>query len=137
MSLRVLLVEDDRRQRETLVEALQLEGHTVHAADDGAVALEWLLQGPPAPPHVILLDMVMPQAKIDGFAFINRLSGCAPEIRDVPVILLSGLGEPLVEAVDASSAATLNIVGVLSTPVDLSELLGVTRAVGQRRLAQA
>jgi CheY-like chemotaxis protein len=129
-ALRVLVVDDDHGSRGVLVEALEAEGHAVHATDDGAAGLAWLDEHVP---HVVVLDMVMPRADVDGFEFIRRLSSCRPEIRDVPLVLISALGPALRTAMDARTASTLNVVWVLTKPFDLGELIGVTRAAGRRR----
>ena len=128
-TLEILVIEDDASLREVLKEALEAEGHVVRATDDGAQALEWLAE---RVPHVVLLDMVMPQAEVDGFEFIARLKACPQEVREVPLVLLSALGPSLSAAIDARSASALNIVWVVAKPCDLSELLSVTRAAGQR-----
>jgi len=128
--LRVLVVEDDPSLRGIVVEALEGEGHVVRSTDDGADALEWIAKDPP---DVVLLDMVMPQASVDGFEFIARLKSAPADVRDVPLVLLSALGPSLSAAIDARSASALNIVWVLAKPCDLSELISVTRAAGQGR----
>ena len=129
--LRVLVVEDDHRLRDALVEALETDGHAVRACDDGKDALDALMGE--APPHVILLDLVMPRAAVDGFELIRRLGGYPADVRDIPLVLFSGLGSALVEAIEPRTAAALNIVCVLTKPLDLAELRGVTGAVGRRR----
>jgi len=128
--LHVLVVEDDPSLRGIVVEALEGEGHAVRSTDDGAEALEWITK---EPPDVVLLDMVMPQASVDGFEFIARLKTAPADVRDVPLVLLSALGPSLSAAIDARSASALNIVWVLAKPCDLSELISVTRAAGQGR----
>jgi len=126
--LNVLIVEDDHHLRETLIEALAGDGHTVSATSDGAEALEWMKT---AVPHVVLLDMVMPRAVVDGFEFITRLGNAAPELRRVPIVLMSALADSLNEAVDARTASLLNILCVLAKPLKLSQLLTVVRAAGR------
>ena len=128
--LRVLVVEDDPSLRGIVVEALEGEGHIVRSTDDGAEALELIAKDAP---DVVLLDMVMPQASVDGFEFIARLKTAPADVREVPLVLLSALGPSLSAAIDARSASALNIVWVLAKPCDLSELLSVTRAAGQGR----
>jgi hypothetical protein len=54
-------------------------------------------------------------------------------VREVPLVLLSALGPSLSAAIDARSASALNIVWVVAKPCDLSELLSVVRAAGQRK----
>ena len=129
-SLQVLVIEDDASLRRVLVEALESDGHTVRATNEGSEALAWLAE---SVPHVVLLDMVMPQAEVDGFEFIARLKTCPPDVREVPLVLLSALGSSLSAAIDARTASALNIVWVVAKPCDLSELLSVVRAAGQRK----
>jgi CheY-like chemotaxis protein len=128
--LQVLVIEDDVSLRGVLVEALEAEGHTVRATNEGAEALNWLSD---TVPDVVLLDMVMPAAEVDGFEFIARLKAFPQRVREVPLVLLSALGPSLSAAIDARSASALNIVWVVAKPCDLSELLSVVRAAGQRR----
>lgn len=129
-SLHILVIEDDLRLRQTVVDALREDGHFVAATADGAEALEWLDE---AIPDVVLLDMVMPHAKVDGFEFIARLGTYPPAVSQIPLVLTSALGPSLAEAVDTQSAALLNIVAILPKPLDLARLLYVTRAAGARR----
>src|SRR5262249_60219660 len=65
---RVLVAEDDRSVRESLVLALELEGYTVDAVGDGEKALDAVLQ---APPDVVVLDVMMPF--LDGLTVCRRL----------------------------------------------------------------
>ena len=128
--LQVLVIEDDVSLRGVLVEALEAEGYTVRATNEGAEALGWLAD---TVPDVVLLDMVMPAAEVDGFEFIARLKTCPQQVREVPLVLLSALGPSLSAAIDARSASALNIVWVVAKPCDLSELLSVVRAAGERK----
>jgi CheY-like chemotaxis protein len=60
---RVLLVEDHAGVRDACAEGLESLGHTVVAVDDGAVALDGIAR---LRPDVILLDLIMPTAELDG-----------------------------------------------------------------------
>jgi CheY-like chemotaxis protein len=79
---RILLVEDDPDVRESCAELLRDLGHTVVAVDDGAVALSEI---PRLRPDVILVDLIMPKAELDGVALLSRLAA-GPRI---PVVILS------------------------------------------------
>ncbi|MEY4248296.1 MAG: hypothetical protein RIS69_1843 [Actinomycetota bacterium] len=65
---RVLVADDDRSIRESLVRALSLEGYTVTSASDGAKALE-MIQA--ERPDVVVLDLMMPV--IDGITVCRVL----------------------------------------------------------------
>jgi CheY-like chemotaxis protein len=128
-ALHILVIEDDVPLRHTLIDALREEGHFVRGTADGAEALKWLDE---LIPDVVLLDMVMPRAKVDGFEFIARLRNYPPEVRQIPLVLVSALGASLAEAFDAKTAAQLNIARILAKPVDLGKLLSITHTVGRR-----
>ncbi|RVU44512.1 response regulator [Rubrivivax rivuli] len=64
MSLRVLLVEDDRELRRTLREALEVEGHRVAAAASLADARALLAHATAeAAPQIVLLDLGLPDGE--------------------------------------------------------------------------
>ncbi len=65
---RVLLAEDDRQVRESLVRVLEFEGYEVTAVNDGAAALEAFDRESPA---ALLLDVMMPF--VDGLDVCRRL----------------------------------------------------------------
>jgi CheY-like chemotaxis protein len=65
--------------RDACVDVLGSLGHTVVAVDDGAVALQEI---PRRRPDVILLDLIMPSAELDGIGLLSRLAG-EPSI-DIP-----------------------------------------------------
>src|SRR5262249_32497463 len=67
-SSRILVVDDDRAIRDMLRQALELEGHTVETAGDGAQALTAIERAPPA---LVLLDMRMPV--LDGWGVVQEL----------------------------------------------------------------
>ena len=80
MTLRVLLVEDDSALRQTLREALQIEGHQVLAA---ASLADGLAQAAHAQPDLVLLDLGLPDG--DGATLLARLR----QRSATPVIVIS------------------------------------------------
>ncbi|HET9479978.1 MAG TPA: PAS domain S-box protein, partial [Pyrinomonadaceae bacterium] len=82
---RVLIVDDDRRILDLLVELLELEGYEVAAAEDGAEALE-LAQS--FDPDVVVSDVVMPV--VGGLELCRRLKE-DQHTAYVPVLLISGI----------------------------------------------
>jgi class 3 adenylate cyclase len=84
---RVLVVDDDPVNRKLLARSLEREGHRHAAAEDGRRALE-LLRAEPF--DVVLLDVLMPE--LDGYGVLAEIVG-DPELRHVPVIMISALEE--------------------------------------------
>jgi CheY-like chemotaxis protein len=115
---RILVIEDDARVREACIDILGDLGHTIVAVDDGASAIAEIAR---EAPDVILLDLLMPRAKMDGLEFLSRVaSGPAPHI---PVIILSALGEALARHLSSDITAELRIAAILPKPVPLDALI--------------
>jgi CheY-like chemotaxis protein len=112
MSHTVLLVEDEDDLRETLRDALELNGYAVIAAHDGLAALEELDRI--ADISVVLLDLLMP--RMNGWDFLAQLRA-RPELADVPVIVHSS----------APSLAPEGATRMLQKPFELQRLLAVVR----------
>jgi DNA-binding response OmpR family regulator len=80
--LHVLVIEDHRPLRETIVATLTAHGHQVDAAADGRAGLAMALA---EPPDVVVLDLALPG--IDGLEVCQRLRARAD--RHVPVLMLT------------------------------------------------
>ncbi len=117
---RLLVVEDDRDVRETLVRILGDAGYSVIGAGDGQEALAALENRPGEPPALILLDLRMP--KMDGRQLHDEL-GAHPRFRDIPIIVLSADGRP------TSQSQLTRAFAVLAKPVRLEKLLNLVESV--------
>src|SRR5579883_2164339 len=84
---RILVVDDNRRNRELLARQLRRIGHQVTEASSGSEALQMLVQ---STQDLVLLDMLMP--KLDGFQVLERIKN-DPQCAGTPVIVLSALNE--------------------------------------------
>ena len=115
---RILVVEDDALLRDTCVDILGSQGHTIVAVDDGADALAEIAR---TPPDVIVLDLLMPRAKVDGLEFLSRIAGSAAA--HTPIVILSALGEMMAREVSAPLATALCIAAILGKPVALDTFL--------------
>jgi CheY-like chemotaxis protein len=120
---RVLVVDDDPVIRQLVVVNLELEGFEVFTAVDGADCLERVRE---VAPHVITLDIMMPQ--IDGWDVAARLRD-DPATVDVKVVMLTARAQDA----DLRRGARLGVDYYLTKPFDPDELIGVVRrlATGQ------
>ena len=117
---RLLVVEDDRDVRETLVRILGDAGYQVIGAADGREALLALDNRSGEPPALILLDLRMP--RMDGRQLHDEL-GQHPSFRDIPIIVLSADGRP------TSQSQLTRAAAVLAKPVRLEKLLNLVESV--------
>jgi len=84
---KILVVEDDKFLRELIVQKLLKEGYTTTEAIDGEEGLKMIKE---EKPDMVLLDIILPG--IDGFEVLKRAKE-DEEIKDIPVIILSNLGQ--------------------------------------------
>lgn len=82
---RVLIVDDDRRVLDLLVDLLELEGYEIASAFNGAEGVDLALE---FGPDVIISDVVMPV--VSGLELCRRLKQ-DPRTACVPVLLISGI----------------------------------------------
>ena len=111
----VLVVDDDPDILEALSEILEAEGFEIRRARNGKEALERL---EPDPPHLILLDLMMPV--MDGWEFAQRMRQ-KPAIAMIPIIVLSA------DRNVGSKAKDIGAVGHLAKPFELNDLLTMVR----------
>lgn len=84
---KVLVVEDDRFLRELITRKLTKEGYETHQAIDGEDGIKKIKE---VKPDLVLLDLILPG--IDGFEVLAKKKQ-DPEISEIPVIILSNLGQ--------------------------------------------
>jgi CheY-like chemotaxis protein len=115
---RILVVDDDNIIRETVAEALELDGFDVETARNGAEALDLVRERPPSG---IVLDLMMPI--MTGWQFLERCR--AKQLCEgVPVVVMSAYSNLPAEA------GKLGVKGCIAKPFDLDVLLGaIGRAV--------
>jgi CheY-like chemotaxis protein len=118
-----MAVDDDHVIRGLLEVNLEMEGHEVITAVDGADALakvktEW--------PDLILLDVMMPN--VNGWQVAETLKS-QPETRNIPIVFLSARA---MEA-DVRKGTDLGVQAYVTKPfdpIDLMEL--VNRLIAER-----
>ena len=117
---RVLLVEDNRDALSGLYTLLTNAGFGVMMADNGDEALFLIDRG--ARPDVIVLDLMMP--KVSGWEILKHLQG-DPELREIPVIVISAL--------DKEDAHVVGADVVMQKPINPTALIAEVQrfATGQ------
>ena len=98
--------------------ALEDAGHEVVTAANGRQGLERLAEAPR--PDVVLLDMMMP---VMGGAAMRAAMTADPELRAIPVVVLSSLPE------EAVRARIDGVAAILRKPCTAEQVLGAIEGV--------
>jgi putative two-component system response regulator len=109
---RLLVVDDDARNRKLLVALLEAEGYAVDEAKDGADALR---SAEARPPDLILLDVMMPG--VDGFEVARQLKQASQTLA-IPIILITAMTNDPARLRGLEAGAE----EFLTKPVDRNEL---------------
>jgi len=116
---RILVVEDDAYVRQSVVESLEVLGHTVAQAADGEAGLRELQR---ARPDLLITDYLMPG--MTGAELVQRARAMFP---DVPMMIATGYAD--MRAIEQVIAEDM----VLRKPFQLAELAAsVERALAKR-----
>ena len=111
---KILLIEDMKGVRESLEVILQMAGHTLEVANDGAAGLQKIGAGSY---DLIITDILMPE--VDGTEVIIQSKQSNPSI---PVLAISAGGNG-VSADQALEIASQKANAVLVKPFSKDELL--------------
>jgi DNA-binding response OmpR family regulator len=87
VTYKILIVEDDEFLADIYKTKFELEGFKVIQAGDGEKGLKAIQT---KKPDLVLLDILLP--KMDGFAILQTVKK-DPETKNIPVILLTNLGQ--------------------------------------------
>ncbi|CAM4396564.1 MULTISPECIES: response regulator [Myxococcus] len=115
--LKITIVDDDRDTRELLAAALEYEGFAVTMAANGLRLIASLQLHRP---HAILLDVNM--SWIDGFELCRAVKK-NEQFRDIPVIFISGRGEPE----DKRHGMAVGAADYFVKPLDMDKLVSRIR----------
>jgi CheY-like chemotaxis protein len=115
----ILIVEDNADARETLRRLLELQGHRVRVAAEGAAALETMRA---TPPEVALIDIGLPG--IDGYEIARRVRADGDNGKRILLIALTGYGLTEDRRRTAEAGFDLHLV----KPVDSEKLSEALRA---------
>src|SRR3569623_147614 len=121
ITLRLLVVEDDRDAADYLVKAFREVGHVADAANDGEDGLGMAADGEY---DVLIIDRMLP--KLDGLALIGSLRAKGGE---TPVLILSALGQ----VDDRIKGLRAGGDDYLPKPYSFAELLARVEVLSRRR----
>jgi CheY-like chemotaxis protein len=113
---RILIVEDTKLMRDSLVDVLSAAGHEIVTADNGLLAVEQVAAGSQF--DIIVTDIIMPE--MDGIQTILELQTMLPEAR---IIAISGGSARMDKAQGLETASRLGAVAVLEKPFEVDALL--------------
>jgi DNA-binding response OmpR family regulator len=124
----LLMIEDDARLAQMVVEYLERSGFAVtHALDAKAGMAQ--LQDPHGgvPVDLLILDLMLPD--MDGLEVCRRVRAMPGEVGKVPVLMLTAKGDPM----DRIVGLELGADDYLPKPFEPRELLARIRAILRRR----
>ncbi len=133
---RILVIDDEPDARAYLKAILDEEGYETITASDGEEGLDKVQENPP---HLILLDLMMP--KKSGVKFLNEIMN-DEQLKEIPIVVVSGVRQ--VTGVDMKhyleeqpfKDRKKKVLGVdidikpkafLEKPIDPSELLATVK----------
>jgi CheY-like chemotaxis protein/two-component sensor histidine kinase len=119
-SRRILVVDDNVDSAESLAMLLEINGHEVRTAHDGADAVE--IAGA-FRPRIALLDIGLPT--LDGYEVARRLRQ-QPEMRNAVLIALTGYGQ----SEDRRKSMEAGFDHHLTKPVDFEVLKALLQSLG-------
>ncbi len=126
----VLVVDDEADIRELVRLNLELEGHEVEMARDGAEALA--LVGDGLRPDLVLLDVMMP--RVDGWQVLRQLKADAdPDVASTPILLLTARAAEL----DRIRGGIEGALRYLTKPFNVGVLLAAVSAALEADEAEA
>ena len=114
MAQNILVVEDDRLNRELLSKVLRQEGYQVLEACDGDIALK-ILQVLPC--DLVITDFLMPM--LNGIEFVDQLRSLQPQM---PIIFITGYLSAI-----SDKKIVDEVAEILSKPFELNVLRSIVR----------
>jgi two-component system, sensor histidine kinase and response regulator len=109
----VLIVDDNLKNLQIVARLLKNEGYNIALAQDGKSAVN---QAKANPPHLILLDIMMPE--MDGFEVCKTLK-LHDELKGIPIIFLTAKNQ----TADIIEGFNLGGVDYITKPFNQAELL--------------
>jgi len=122
---KVLVVDDDPNVGLLISAVLKKHNYTVTALSDSGEVMAFLRENKP---DIILLDLRMPG--IDGYALCKHVRE-APDTRDIPIIILSGVSETEAKV----TTIELGADDFITKPFDVRELRARVNRLIKRKLS--
>ena len=122
---KILIVEDNEENRDSLSRRLQRRGFAVIIAEDGKAGVAMARS---EKPDLILMDMNMPE--LDGWEATRQLKAAA-ETKDLPVIALTAHAM----SGDRARALEVGCADYHTKPVEFPKLLAQIEALLQNKTA--
>ncbi len=119
---RILIVDDERANRQLLEVMLGAEGYALDTATSGAEALAMVAQ---RPPDLIVLDIMMPG--MNGYQVAAKIKD-DPASAHIPIVILSALDDRSSRTHGLSAGAA----EFLTKPVNRADLCTRVRSLLQR-----
>lgn len=114
-----ILVVDDSPDNVFLIQTiLEEEGYKIFTAEDGPTALRLIEQ---SPPHLVLLDVMMPG--MDGFEVTQRIRQNS-QLPFIPILLITAYDQPSV-----AQGLDVGADDFIRKPVEVDELLARVRSL--------
>lgn len=117
MSQTIVVIEDQEEVRENLVETLELDGYSVHAAADGHAGVRAVREHSP---QLVLCDVMMP--RLDGYGVLKLLRD-DDATRHIPLVFLTARAE----REDLRRGMNLGAADYVTKPYFQDELLNVVK----------
>jgi CheY-like chemotaxis protein len=127
----ILVVEDTELLRRIYQDKLTQEGYEVHTAADGLECLN-VIRGNKI--DLVLLDLIMP--RMSGLEALEALKS-DPRTKDVPVIVLSNLGQDADIQRGLDLGASDYLIKNAAKPADVSAKIAATLKLAADRMEQA
>jgi two-component system, cell cycle response regulator DivK len=119
---RILVVEDNEENRDSLSRRLERRGFEVLLAADGKAGVETAVA---ERPDLVLMDMNMPE--VDGWEATRQIKASGPPLSEVPVIALTAHAMPG----DRERALAAGCADYHTKPIEFPKLLAQIEALLQ------
>jgi len=130
MAKKILIVDDDQDQVNSLAHVLKNKGYDIVEAYNGAQCLKKLAE---EKPDLIILDIMM-DTDTEGFEVANQIRSNRPasrykEYKDIPIIMLTAINQVTNSrfSLDMEESFLPGVQDFLTKPVNFEELLKVVQ----------